>query len=92
MKLLKCFFFEGQWQNAQRPASAASTYSSPTGLGLEDDGIRSSSRSAKSEGHGSRGAKELRKNKHGKLHTYGEAGIRNIGDQIHSSYKGDYGK
>ena len=89
MKLIKCFYYIGQWQSAHRPASAASSYSSPIGLGLEADGIRSSSRSAKSEGHGSRRAKELQKHRHGKNQAYAEVGIRNIGDQIHSSYKGN---
>ena len=77
----------GEWENSQRPASAASSYSSPIGLGLEADGIRSSSRSAKSEGRGSRGSKG--KNKYGKQHKYAEVGIRNVGDQIHSAYKGN---
>ena len=67
----------GDWEH--RPASAASSYSSPIGLGHENaDGIRSSSRSARSEGHGSRSKK----------HAYAEVGIRNVGDQIHSAYKG----
>ena len=76
----------GEWENAERPASAASSFSSPIGLGLDADGIRSSSRSAKSEGHGSRRKKEHQK--HGKKHAFAEVGIRSIGDQIHSSYKG----
>ena len=76
----------GEWENAERPASAASSFSSPIGLGLDADGIRSSSRSAKSEGHGSRRKKEHQK--HGKKHAFTEVGIRSIGDQIHSSYKG----
>ena len=67
----------GDWEH--RPASAASSYSSPIGLGHENaDGIRSSSRSARSEGHGTRSKK----------HAYAEVGIRNVGDQIHSAYKG----
>ena len=76
----------GEWENTERPASAASSFSSPIGLGLDADGIRSSSRSAKSEGHGSRRKKE--RQKHGKKHAFAEVGIRSIGDQIHSSYKG----
>ena len=76
----------GEWENTERPASAASSFSSPIGLGLDADGIRSSSRSAKSEGHGSRRKKE--RQKHGKKHAFTEVGIRSIGDQIHSSYKG----
>ena len=84
--------FTGDDETNPRPASAASSYSSPGGLGLEDDGIRSSTRSAKSEGRqpsGFRSKKALDKRGHRTHQTFAEVGIRNIGGQIsHSLYKG----
>ena len=75
-------YFIEEWEETQRPASAAGSYSSPIGLGFEAGGIRSSTRSTKSELQ----SKELKTHK--KKQTFAEVGIRSIGDQIHSVYKG----
>lgn len=79
------FTFTGDDDHNLRPSSAASSYSSPCDLGLEDDGIRSSTRSAKSEGHhsfGTRGAHALEKHAQRTRQTFAEVGIRNIGVRL----------
>ena len=71
--------------NDGRPLSAASSYSHPGCFGLEGDGsIRTSTRSEKVSG--AKNGKESRKRKI--QHKFAEVGIRNVGDQIHTVYKG----
>lgn len=67
----------------QRPLSAASTRSVPDYSLDNVNGIRSSARSTTSEKSAKKKAKKIKKAK-----QPSEVGIRNVGGQIHSVYKG----